>query len=311
MSLLDKPTDSVPTEPDPHRQSARRSKEARAARAVERAAAKAAGVLPEPRPAGPGRQPRQRRSAEAGRGRGATTSTAVNLLSPWVLEELKVHHLRRKFVGGALALLLVLGAIGGALQVRLGNVQDALAEQEAASSALQAQINELADVKVYVGNVALRATDVEEVMSTDVDLSDVLAKLLLALPEGKASFDTLAIHLNNEELSTDPSSAGSEDTVCPGPDPFGTTEVVGCVELTGVAQSRADVSTLVQTLADSKLFVEPFITTTTIGENAIDAAAQDMVAFGGSVGLDPQALAGRFVDLDGSGPAPDETEDGS
>ena len=50
------------------------------------------------------------------------------------------------------------------------------------------------------------------------------------------------------------------------------------------------VAQLVQALAAEKLFIEPFITTTTT-----DEAAE--VSFTGSVGVDPRAFTGRYDDL--------------
>ena len=74
---------------------------------------------------------------------------------------------------------------------------------------------------------------------------------------------------------------------CPGPDPFNTRVVVGCVELTGSAASRAIVGDFVIRLGNDALFVEPFISTTT-SEGA-------KVLFTGSVGLSTKAYTSRYA----------------
>ena len=66
--------------------------------------------------------------------------------------------------------------------------------------------------------------------------------------------------------------------------------MVACLELSGTAPSRRVVAQLVQALAAEKLFIEPFITTTTADEEAT-------VTFTGSVGVDPRAFTGRYDDL--------------
>jgi hypothetical protein len=73
---------------------------------------------------------------------------------------------------------------------------------------------------------------------------------------------------------------------CPGPDPFNTRVVVGCVELSGTATSRAIVGDFVIRLGKDPMFVEPFISTTTS-----DGAE---VMFTGSVGLSTKAYTSRY-----------------
>ena len=67
-------------------------------------------------------------------------------------------------------------------------------------------------------------------------------------------------------------------------------EVIGCVTLSGTASSRDAVGQLVENLAGSDAFAEPFISTTTTDEGA-------SVAFSGSVALDPKVFSGRYDDL--------------
>ena len=71
--------------------------------------------------------------------------------------------------------------------------------------------------------------------------------------------------------------------------------MVACIELTGTAQNREQVSRLVEGLAASDLFVEPFVSTTTTSDGDDDAAAG--VEFTGTVGVSPEARSGRYDGL--------------
>ena len=159
-------------------------------------------------------------------------------------------------------------------------------------------------MRTYVSDVTARATDVEDTMAQEVAMSRVLDALDDALPDG-ASYDDLAI-----TLPPAGAVAGADATTqptCPGPDPFEVRPVVGCIAVTGTAQSRDDVSSLVQDLAASDLFVEPFVNTTTTSTSEDGAAGT--VQFVGSIGLGRQTLTDRYADLDGNErDRPDETD---
>ena len=94
----------------------------------------------------------------------------------------------------------------------------------------------------------------------------------------------------------DPAAAGADGppprpptvSPCPGPDPFNTKPVIGCMTLSGTAASRAEVGDLVIALGASDLFVEPFISTTTSG-------GRPTVTFSGSVGLSQTAYSNRYA----------------
>ena len=83
----------------------------------------------------------------------------------------------------------------------------------------------------------------------------------------------------------DPAAAATV-SACPGPDPFNTKPVIGCITLAGSATSRAQVGELVIALDRIGLFVEPFISTT--------SASDSTVTFGGSVGLSQAAFSKRY-----------------
>ncbi|GAA5144221.1 hypothetical protein GCM10023340_11580 [Nocardioides marinquilinus] len=266
---------------------------------------------------GRGRAGRGRTKPSSGRRRAAPPAAAsVNLLSPWVLEELHVRRLRARFALGAVALLLVIAGTLVAARMSLASAEQALADDQAVGRGLSAQIGELAPVRTYVADVGVRSTKVVETMAGQAATAKITAALDEALPEG-ARYTSLTITLPPPETLLPPDANTPEAAVCPGPDPFGSVELVGCVELTGTARNRADVSALVQALAERGLFIEPFMRATTseetptltVGDGGEDAAAgPGGVTFEGSVGLTSKALSGRYDGLTAVPPTADQTE---
>ena len=231
---------------------------------------------------------------------------AVNLLSPWVLEELHVRSLRHRFAYAALALVLVLGLAWAGLNLQADRARTAAADEEAVGTALSGQIAQMAPVRVYVSGVDARAQAVTDAMTGQVAFSEVLRGLQAALPP-KASLDTMTVTLPTPAAGaaagTDPAAAAGTTATgdpatgtCPGPDPFATAAVVACLDLTGTAANREAVSTLVLRLGRNPLFAEPFVSATTASEEGEEGAGGS-VAFVGSVALTAEVANTRFADL--------------
>lgn len=228
---------------------------------------------------------------------------AVNLLSPWVMDELRVRRLQLRFLGGLAALALVLCAAWAGLGFVLKGEESSLSVDEAQADVLQAQVTDMAPVRGYAAAVTKRGRDVTAIMASEVAFSRAATELDASLPRG------LALAGVDLALVVDPAAPGSvvdddpgaQQLTCPGPDPFGARTIVGCVTLSGTAGSRQEVSELVSTLAKSEFFVEPFISTTTTGEDAVE--------FSGTVGLDPRLLRGEYVLDPAADPEPTSTEE--
>lgn len=228
------------------------------------------------------------------------TEARVDLLSPWVHDRLRARRLTERFGLGLLALVLLLAAGWTYQRVALAQAEADLRGEESAAASLQQQIADLGPVQQYVDGVDRRARTVQELMLSDVAFSEVLAALAAATPGG-ASIDSLSVDLptpgavaglldaQGAVTDVDP-SRGLLGAACPGPDPFATLVVVGCLTLSGTATDRSTVGRLVEELDRSKEFVEPFISTTTTTEGS-------GVTFTGSVALDPKVFSGRYDDL--------------
>lgn len=238
-----------------------------------------------------------------------TPVPTVNLLSPWAFEALATRRLRRRFVAAGCVLVLLLGAGWAVQHLRVGQAQQVLTVEQAETARLTAQTQELAPVRTYVATVDQQKMTVQEAMQHEVYLSRVLSGLENASPTG-ADVESVAVTMTPPPATpagtTAAPSTGTEATgeaaapapttpstvsPCPGPDPFNTKVVVGCITLSGSADSRATVGELVINLGDDTLFVEPFISTTTTADG-------DQVMFTGSVGLSTKAFSKRYADLD-------------
>jgi hypothetical protein len=214
----------------------------------------------------------------------------VNLLPESEFARMAARRLRHRFVAGGVALVLLVAGAWTFQHVRVAEAEKLVAVEQAETARLTAETQELQPVRVFVNGVAAQAATVMSAMADEVYLSEVLDGVLAATPVG-AQLTTVAITVTGRPAPADATAAavpGAAASACPGPDPFNTRVVVGCVTLAGVAASRADVGEMVIRLGDAGLFVEPFISTTTTGET-------DEVSFSGSVGLSEKVFSGRYV----------------
>lgn len=200
--------------------------------------------------------------------------------------------------------MLVVAGGWGVQNLRISQAQDELTAAEAESDLLTAETRSLAPVATFVSSVAAQKATIQQTMTREIYFSSVFDALQAATPSG-AQVESAVVALNPvappvpataSDAEADTASAVPEVTVvepslCPGPDPFNTLIVVGCITLSGSAENRRAVGDLVIGLGDSALFVEPFITATT-------SADETGVTFTGSVGLSEQVFSNRYADLD-------------
>lgn len=233
---------------------------------------------------------------------------SVNLLSPWALDDLAARRLRRRFAAAALALVLLVLAVWGAQHIRVAQAQQVLAVEQAETARLTRDTAALAPVRTFITSVEQRKQLVADTMAEEIYFSRVLDALAAATPAG-ADVDSVTITLAPAQAAPDapapaedgstagdgaegaPPAAPAVESPCPGPDPFNTRRVVGCIQLTGTADSRASVGSFVIALGADDQFVEPFISTTTTADG-------QAVTFTGSVGLSEEVYSGRYRRID-------------
>jgi hypothetical protein len=211
----------------------------------------------------------------------------VNLLSPSAFDRLAARRLRHRFAAGGLVLVTAVGAGWGAQHVRVAEARKVVAVEQAQTHRLSSENQALAPVRAFVSGVAVQERTVQGAMAPEIYFSEVLDGVRAATPSG-ASLESLSVTLAGPTDQTT-GAGGGGGSACPGPDPFDTKTVVGCVTLSGTAASRSEVGTLVISLGDSDLFVEPFISTTTTADAA-------RVTFSGSVGLSRKVYSKRYAD---------------
>lgn len=221
---------------------------------------------------------------------------SVNILSQWVFERMAVSRLRRRFALAAFVLVLVIGA-GWAIQgLRVDQAEKVLAVEQAETARLTAETSTLTPVKAYVATVGQQELTVQNNMAAEIYFSRVLEELQNATPYA-ARVETVSVALDPNAGSVALGNApavGEEipvESPCPGPDPFNTKLVIGCITLSGSATTRADVGEFVINLGNEELFVEPFISTTTAGDGT-------GVTFNGSVGLSEKVYSRRYAELE-------------
>lgn len=248
---------------------------------------------------------------------------SVDLLSPWVHDALRVRALRFRFAWAGLAMVVLVAAAWGGQQLRLAEARADLRGEEAVGTSLDRAIADLAPVERYVAAVRAQGGLVGAAMFTEIEFSQVLKTLAQVRPRG-TDLDAVSLTLPAPGVpaadgTTAPAATGTlpatpslpaDDAVdpvvlgrgiaaaCPGPDPFATLAIVGCVTLSGTAPDRRVVAELVRRLDREELFVEPFVSTTTTADD-------EPVTFSGSVGLSPLVFSGRYdallLDLFGEG----------
>ena len=219
----------------------------------------------------------------------------VNILSPWVFERMAIRRLRRRFALCGFVVVLLVAAAWSAQHLRIQQAQQVLDVETAETTRLTTQTKELAPVRAFVTGIEQQKKTVQDTMASEIYFSRVLEGIQRDAPLG-AEVTSLQVTLAPAAPPAAPATAPAEGAApvvspCPGPDPFNTLVVVGCITISGSAATRADVGAFVIALGDDDLFVEPFISTTTTADGS-------EVTFSGSVGLSEAVYSGRYADVD-------------
>lgn len=212
---------------------------------------------------------------------------SVNLLSQSSFDRLTARRLRHRFMAAGLVLLALVGAGWAVQHVRVSEAQKLVVVEQGETARLNARTQTLAPVRAFVSGVAAQEGTVQSAMAREIYFSSVLAGIRAATPSGAKLAAVSVVAAPAPTAATAPGAAAS---VCPGPDPFNTRTVVGCVTLSGTASSRAEVGQFVTALGAADLFVEPFISTTTTADST-------EVSFSGSVGLSKKVFSTRYATL--------------
>lgn len=222
---------------------------------------------------------------------------SINVLPPAVTEREHVERVRRTF---AVAAVVAVAAVAGGFVLQSGAISsanDELAAEEARTAQLSGQAAELAPVKTYYVTVEANEATIQQTMSREVLLSDVVDRLYATAPP-TVDLGTVEIAVSTTPVLPDAAvpvdpTAGAT-AACPSPDPYvAAGESAGCVTITGTAASRAALGDWEAQIARTDLFDNLFISSSA-------AAAEEgakAITFSASVSVTGAAYVNRYADL--------------
>ena len=197
----------------------------------------------------------------------------INLLPPEIHERQRVRRRTAAVVAVGLIALAGLGAFYFLQILRLNEVEDDIAAQEAENNQLRSQIAELQEIDVLQQEIETTRTLLNGLLADRILWSGVLRDISLVVP-GQAWLNGLngQVGVPGAEPAADPAAAGG---------------LVGQISFNGFAFTHRDVALWLSRLEDVRGFVNPWLSNST----KTDIGVQEAVQFTSSVDLSEQALA--------------------
>ena len=218
----------------------------------------------------------------------------INLLPPEIHERQRIRRRTAAVVAVGLIALAGLGAFYFLQILRLNEVEDDVAAQEAQNSQLRSQIAELQEIDLLQQEIETTRTLLDGLLADRILWSGVLRDISLVVP-GQAWLSGLQGQVGTPAAggttTTTPGSttaAGATTTTTPGEAAPGGT-LVGQISFNGFAFTHRDVALWLSRLEDVRGFVNPWLSNST----KTDIGIQQAVQFTSSVDLSEQALARR------------------
>lgn len=206
----------------------------------------------------------------------------INLLPPEIRERQRIR--RQTVIVGVIGLvvLVVLGGFYFLQQLRLNQVEDDLAAQEAENQALRQDIAELERFDLLEQEVLTTEALLASLLENEVLWSGVLRDISLVIP-GTTWLTTLSGTVNQ------PGTEGETvDTATPGT----VAGLVGQITMDGFGFDHRSVALWLTRLEEVDGFVNPWLSTS----QKTEIGTREAVQFASSVDLSPEALssAGRL-----------------
>jgi Tfp pilus assembly protein PilN len=198
----------------------------------------------------------------------------INLLPPEIYERQRIRRRTAAVVAVGLIALAGLGAFYFLQVLRLNEVEDQIAAQEAENAQLRQQIGELQEIDMLQQEIEATRGLLSTLLADRVLWSGVLRDVSLVIP-GQAWLNGL-----NGQVGV----PGAEAT-----EPVGAGGLVGQISFNGFAFTHRDVALWLSRLEDVRGFVNPWLSNST----KTDIGVQEAVQFTSSVDLSEQALARR------------------
>ena len=206
----------------------------------------------------------------------------INLLPPEIYERQRIRRRTAAVVAVGLIALAGLGAFYFLQVLRLNEVEDQIAAQEAENAQLRQQIGELQEIDMLQQEIEATRGLLSTLLADRVLWSGVLRDVSLVIP-GQAWLNGL-----NGQVGV----PGAEATA-----PVEAGGLVGQISFNGFAFTHRDVALWLSRLEDVRGFVNPWLSNST----KTDIGVQEAVQFTSSVDLSEQALARRRGGVGGGG----------
>lgn len=221
------------------------------------------------------------------------SEVGVDLLPRYVRTRYESRALRNKFViaGSALAIMFA-GAWGVGSIVNKSN-EGEIATYDSQTQEMNMQASALAPYQSYTVNVDAKRETMYTRMSTDLNAGSAASAFSNAANSSGSNITQYSINITHASPEGDPMGGGSSD--CPSPDPFNTTESIGCITFSGTAPGSENVAQLVGALNGTEGFADAYIPSISTAQGG-EGQAQE-TTFSGSVAFDATLRSGRYDDL--------------
>ena len=213
------------------------------------------------------------------------TLPRVDLLPASVRQSFALRRVRRWLL---LVVVLLVAAVVGVWYLQAARIADAeaaLAQAQSEGAELQGQMDALGPVKAFYTELEGQQALVTSTLASQPLTALVIQRLTESgqqAGEAPVTFSTMEVFYLGIPAPRSPLNG------CPNPDPFGTEITIGCVTFNAQAESRADVSRLLEAMEADPLFVGPYVTSTSL--TAGDTGTGSQVTFTGTTGVSPEAL---------------------
>lgn len=216
--------------------------------------------------------------------RETSESTQVNLIPHLVRNSIAVRRIRKIFVWVVVVLITGLLAIWLLQSAAIMSAQARIDDARSQSESLGSQVKALAPIGQMYALLNDQEGFLTGALSSQVRTADVVDALKTDAGR-RVTFSNLSVTLTGLPR---PEAVGAEVATCPDADPFTTEVIVGCISFTAQGRDREDVANFLERASANPLFVDPYVTTTSVGETG-EGAPQ--VTFSGSAGLSLDALS--------------------
>lgn len=239
------------------------------------------------------------------------TLPRVDLLPPAVGQSIALRKVRRTIVTVLALLALAAGGLWYVQGSRIDDANAALAQAQAESTAIQAQMAALAPIKEMYLQINSQKDLVRTTMASQPQSAAVFSHLSAAATEagGATPVDFSSVSIVYQGIP----KTGDVLNACANPDPFGSDISVGCVAFEATAGTREQVSALLRVLAADPMFIGPYVDSSTISTDV--TGVEGKVVFSGTSGISTAGLEVPLTDeevqaiLNPPKPADDTTEE--